>query len=485
MESTILLVFLTFFFISVCFFAVGILVLVKKSWSNLSIFLVSLLCLVVIGSLGSMVEAEKNFFMSTLRLLWGFDRPHIVSAAMGMAFAFPLMAFWLFGKEKVFRWNNVAQYLIIHIGLIGVLMTGGLLVAKDVLSPYLPHKQRNVGEGMFVPETPTGFILEEVLNSREFVPVRVAINPQGKIFLGGHTGIAGQSGVIVELVADPQSRMLRERVVASMLNDPYGMAFFGDDLYVSRSGQHTRWEHGELQNVNTGGVTMLRDLDGDGIMDYYHDVISNLPGAQAPDYLHRNYAIAFGPDQSLYITSGISSDSHPPSHSWAGTILRAIPPDYKKVEVFAKGLRNTFGLVFGPKGDLFATDNDAQGGVLANAGDKLLHVTRGANFGHPFADHKSMGVKKSILVSPFSLGGMAYTQHQNLPEKYQNCLYIVSYGEGKILRYRLKKQDNVYMAEGHEFASVPGAVDIAAAPNGDFYVVVYPNKVMRIRYIGE
>jgi glucose/arabinose dehydrogenase len=67
------------------------------------------------------------------------------------------------------------------------------------------------------------------------------------------------------------------------------------------------------------------------------------------------------------------------------TVLR-FGPDGEDLEVFAWGLRNPFGLLFGPDGQLYATDAgyDERGSrPIANAPDCVWKVRRGAWYGFP------------------------------------------------------------------------------------------------------
>lgn len=204
--------------------------------------------------------------------------------------------------------------------------------------------------------------------------------------------------MVARLVEDPASGAVRETQIATNLNRVHGLAFHGNDLYVSRSGQHTRARNGTLTEVNTGTVTLLRDLDGDGIMDYYHDLFDDLPGAQGPDQLHQNNGIAFDPAGYLYVTVGVHSDRAPAVGPFEGTILRC-RADGSERTVFARGLRNPFDLAFGPDGELFCTDNDASD---RQSGDELNHIVEGRHYGFPYADgtmKHPAGTTSPILVA--------------------------------------------------------------------------------------
>src|SRR5262249_22077866 len=151
------------------------------------------------------------------------------------------------------------------------------------------------------------------------------------------------------------------------------------NLYVSRAGQYDVAKQGRIRQRNTGAVTRLRDLTGQGKYEVFDDIIGDLPGAHLPDGLHQNNGIAISKGY-LYVGVGTSSDHGPPIHPYAGKMLR-INLGTGAVEEFAKGLRNPFGITAGPDGEIFCTDNDANN---TDIGDALFHVTKDANFGHPY-----------------------------------------------------------------------------------------------------
>lgn len=442
---------------------------------------VSLLALFLATWFGGTMFEGQNVLFVALDSIVNFDRTRVSALALGVCAALPTMLLLQSNKPTVGRssgeWRiGNTGYLI---GLIGTLVVAGLLASKDLLSPFLPHPDSEFAASGIASLVPDGFVLEEFADTN-IIPVRIAVSPSGRVFVSGHQGIAAQSGAIAELIEDSNGAV-REVTVATMLNRPYGLLALDDRLFVSRSGQYDRWTLGVPEQFSTGAVTMLQDLDGDGKMDYYHDVLSELPGARGPDYLHQNNALAMGPDGALYATTANNTDGHPARDQLEGVVLRASGDDFENVDVFATGLRNPFGLAFDDSGKLFATDNDAQSGVLgSNPGDKILHVTEGAFFGHPYSDDTSPVVSPHALRSKFALGGLTFADSEVLAAQWRNSLYVVVYGEGRIMQVQLSDDENV-AADLIAFAKVPGAVDIAAAPDGSFFVAVYPDKVMRIR----
>jgi len=442
---------------------------------------IAVLGLVLSVVIGSMLYDGENFILSLVQKLLSLSRTHTVALLLGLSAAAPLLLLPGYSKG---RWTSFFGFSMSTLALLGVILFGGFAAGKELLSPFLKHPDSTVEGGGFTSTAPENFRVD-LYSDTEMIPIRVAVSPKGKVYVSGHIGLAAQTGGVVELVEDDSGRVT-EKKVAGDLNRPYGL-YAGDDyLLVSRSGQQTSFKDGKASYSDTGAVTRLSDTDGDGVMDYYHDIVPGLPGAQGPDPLHQNNALALGEDGTLYFTTANHADSRPVVDERAGAIMKASGPDFSEVEVFATGLRNPFGLAFAADGQLFATDNDAQGGIVGgNPGDKLLRVKQGDFFGHPFGDGKADGVKAAELRSSFALGGLTLATSDRLPEEYRNKLFLVVYGEGRIMTVEQSGEGDEASFELKPFAIVPGAVDMAAAPDGSFYVCVYPDKVVKISYTGD
>ncbi|MEO2047110.1 MAG: PQQ-dependent sugar dehydrogenase [Pirellulales bacterium] len=324
---------------------------------------------------------------------------------------------------------------------------------------------------------------------RGALPTRLAINEADQIFLSIQlSGQEAYSGRIVELIEEQAANgQVRLKTIAdsACLFRTFGLAARDGQIYVSRAGFLARANQGRLEYENTGTVTRLSDLDCDGIMDYYEDIVVNLPGCQGPNTQHQNNAITFGPEGELYIAQGVPNDRGLLSHPWHGKILRA-SPDFSEISIFASGFRNPFGLIHGPHGGLFCTDNDVTAGF--NPGDELNLIESGAHYGHPYVFGKDDGggafaTPLLLSVGTSSFAGIAYTESPELPEEYQGCLYIADFGASQILRITLNLKDDGYAVEAETFVAVPQPIDIAVTQSGDFYVTSYEGLVFRIRYM--
>ncbi len=132
-------------------------------------------------------------------------------------------------------------------------------------------------------------------------------------------------------------------------------------------------------------------------------IIDNIPGAA----YHDGGRIAFGPDGYLYVTTGDSGKSNlaQDSSSLAGKILRlkddgSIPPDNPFGNaIWSYGHRNSQGLAWDKKGQLWATEH-GRSGVLSGL-DELNLIEKGKNYGWPViqGDETKTGMKSPIIQS--------------------------------------------------------------------------------------
>lgn len=165
-------------------------------------------------------------------------------------------------------------------------------------------------------------------------------------------------------------------VVASGFKNPRGLTWREGALYVSSRGQ----------------VNVLRDTNGDGAADENRVLID---GLFSLDIQHSNNGIAFGPDGRLYIAIGgprvgqLELRDHTyyykdqPRDDWQFGGILAVNADGTKPQLFARGLRNPYGLAFAPDGRLFATDNGDET-IPVPDGDELNLIEPGADYGYPY-----------------------------------------------------------------------------------------------------
>lgn len=252
---------------------------------------------VVVSLLGVSATAFVGFYLKEDTSYWGKlhflvaerDFSSVVAIVMGVAAA------WVWttrsgtaqgnGEGWFRRW---IEPILLATSIAVVVLCGQAFLWKDILG-FIRHSVRVDSRD---------FVIEEiaVLDNQ---PLRIASDEDGKIFLcydyfKKHGAIGG---VILQLSQDPASpRTFQKRTVAEspFLVRPYGLAVRDGDLFVSRSGFFPRTSMGKVTYENTGAVTQLTDVDGDGYFEYAHDVVSDLPGVRGTDTMQQNNGIAFG-----------------------------------------------------------------------------------------------------------------------------------------------------------------------------------------------
>lgn len=132
-------------------------------------------------------------------------------------------------------------------------------------------------------------------------------------------------------------------------------------------------------------------------------VLDNIPGGS----VHNGGAIAFGPDNYLYISTGDSGQEElaQDKNSLGGKILRinddgSIPSDNPfGNEVYSFGHRNPQGLAWDYEGNLWETEHGRSG--VTSGLDELNLITRGSNYGWPIVqgDEKREGMVAPMINS--------------------------------------------------------------------------------------
>ncbi len=464
--------------------AVAVLVHRFRSWSwfQLGYALTAIASIAAAVWLNSVISLGRNSVMFVASSLMDGDLRHLSAAALGTCLGLAAALWPWQGSACLTRSSRRIVKALTVLVVLSSFVLLSLITAQDQLQPLL--KRQSLGSIVTNPfglSQPADFILEE-FHQCSIYPVQIAVGPEGDVYVTGYWGAALQDGVVARLSRNPEDGRISETVIARNLGRPHGLAFHNGDLYVSRSGQFARAEAGRLVGIDTGAVTLLRDLDGDQLIDYFEDVVTDLPGAQGPDPLHQNNGIAFGPDGALYITVGAHSDRAPAIGKFEGTIVRAAL-DGTPAEVFAKGFRNPFDICFTADGQLIGTDNDA--GDRRN-GDELNLIQAGQHYGFPYADGRSQhpeGTVAPLLVTRNkTYQGLCYATSLDLPARYRDSLYIASYGVGEIQQVQLRQEGDRYRAVESVFARVPGALDIAVTGSGEFYITSFHSKrIYRLR----
>ena len=272
------------------------------------------------------------------------------------------------------------------------------------------------GSSLSAIRLPAGFeisLYAEVPGARS-----MTVGSNGTLFVGT------QKGGRVYAIPTQGGQSKKPIAIAQSLNMPNGVAFRDGALYVAEINRILRIDNIEAR---------LNDPPEPAVVN------NSLPS----DQHHGWKFIAFGPDGWLYVPVGAPCNvCEPDPNRYA--LIKRMKPDGSKVEVFARGIRNTVGFDWHPQTkELWFTDNgrDLLGDEVPP--DELNHAPKsGLDFGYPYCHggdipDPEFGRKRacSEFVPPAQkLGphvaalGMRFYTGSMFPAEYKNQIFIAEHG---------------------------------------------------------
>lgn len=247
-------------------------------------------------------------------------------------------------------------------------------------------------------------------------PRVIATGPDGHLYVS-----LPSSGKVIVLPDDNRDGVAdREVVFAVKLNRPHGLAFLGKDLVVAE----------------TGRILLLQDTNGDLKADVRKVLSEDIPSGGG----HWTKTVIAGSDGLLYISAGSSCNVCIEEDKRRASVLRLREG---RIEVFAKGLRNSVGIAFHPETkELWGVDNgrDWLGDELPP--EELNMIAEGGDYGWPYCygervpdqDYGSTercgstippAVKMLAHSAPL---GIVFGSALKFPAYYSDSLYIAFHG---------------------------------------------------------
>jgi len=316
-----------------------------------------------------------------------------------------------------------------------------------------------------MPQAPAGFKVELFANGLSG-PRELRVAPNGDIFVAETH--AGRVRVLRAVAGS--SKPSANRIFASGLNRPFGIAFFP-------SGNNPQW----VYIANTDGVVRFPyagDLEPSGKPEI---IVAELPSGGN----HSTRNLVFTPDDKRMLVS-IGSRSNDAEglarllgdqRSWWGkyplgaslgtetdrAAVLAFEPDGNRVGTFATGIRNCVGLAVHPaSGDVYCSTNERDGLGDDLVPDYITRVREGAFYGWPWfyigdnqdprhagerADLKGKITSPDILIQAHSASlGLVFYNGRMFPPEYRGDGFAAQHGSWnrskrtgyKVIRIRLK-----------------------------------------------
>jgi putative heme-binding domain-containing protein len=231
---------------------------------------------------------------------------------------------------------------------------------------------------------------------------------------------------------------------------------------------------GGVYVANSTEILHLMDTDGDGKADKRRKVLT---GFGTADTHHLIHTFRWGPEGSMYFNQSIYIYSHVETpfgiRRLEGGGVWELRPKSLKLDVYAKGLVNPWGLQFDKWGQSFLTDGAGGEGinyafpgatfVTAPGAERLI---RGLNPGQP---------KHS---------GLEVISGRHLPESWLGSVITNDFRANRINRFKLEEQGSGYASKQTEdlmwtshVAFRP--VDINLGPDGAIYVADWYNPIIQ------
>jgi glucose/arabinose dehydrogenase len=248
----------------------------------------------------------------------------------------------------------------------------------------------------------------------------MAIGANGTLFVGSRS--EGKVYALVDRNGDHKADEVI--IIASGLKSPNGVAFRNGALYVAEISRVIRFDNIEERLRNPPEPVKVNN--------------------SFPDRSHHGWKfIRFGPDGRLYVPVGAPCNVCEEKDPRFATIMRMFP-DGSKLEIFARGVRNTVGFDWHPRtGELWFTDNGRDWMGDDQPPDELNRApTAGLHFGFPYRHGRNLAdpeygkrrrheefVPPEMELGPHvaSLGMRFYTGSM-FPENYRDQIFIAEHG---------------------------------------------------------
>ncbi|MFT6619584.1 MAG: putative heme-binding domain-containing protein [Limisphaerales bacterium] len=318
------------------------------------------------------------------------------------------------------------------------------------------------------PEFTVGKDLEVTLwaeNPQLNKPIQMNFDPQGRLYVA-----SSEAYPMIEVGQHAPDKIL-------MLEDTNGdgksdkSTVFADGLLIP-----TGVEPGDggVYVAQSTDLLFLKDTDGDGKADVKRRVLS---GFGTEDTHHNLHTLRWGPDGRLYMNQSIytRTDAETPRGVMrlkAGGGFR-YNTKTMRMEVFFRGLVNSWGHQFDEYGQSFLTDGAGFQGIA--------YTFPGASF------RPTPGSRRDLnLISPGNYPKFASKEivyGKSFPADWQGSIVTCDFRANRVTRFDLVEQGSGFVTEQKEdllrtSASTFRPIDVKQGPDGALYIADWSNPII-------
>jgi putative heme-binding domain-containing protein len=297
-------------------------------------------------------------------------------------------------------------------------------------------------------------------------PIQMNFDSQGRLWVASSSvypqispGQEADDKILVLQDTDGDNKADKTTVFAERLLIPTAVEPGDGGVYV---GQSTELLH-------------FKDTDGDGMADKKRIVLS---GFGTEDTHHTLHTLRWGFDGQLYMNQSIYIHTHMETPHGvvrlnSGGILH-LRPQTMEVDIFMKGLINSWGHHYDTFGQSFATDGAGSGGI---------------NYVVPGAMYVTYAGARRILgsVSPGSYPkfcGLETLCSKHFPDDWQGNMVTCDFRANRIARFSIEEQGSAYTTkEMPLFIRTTNVtfrpIDVKTGPDGALYIADWSNPIIQ------
>lgn len=296
-------------------------------------------------------------------------------------------------------------------------------------------------------------------------PIHMNFDPQGRLWVASseaypmiEVGQAAPDKIVVLEDTTGDGKADTSTVFADGLLIPTGIAPGDGGVYVAQSTD----------------LLFLQDIDNDGVADVKRRVLS---GFGTEDTHHNLHTLRWGPDGRLYMNQSVytRTDAETPHGIVRLKAGGGFRYDTKsmRMEIFFRGLWNSWGHQFDAFGQSFLSDGAGFAGIA---------------YAFPGATFRPTPKARHILdlISPGNwpkFASMEIIQGDSFPPDWQGSIITCDFRANRVTRFSLREQDAGFVTQQEADLLRTSAptfrpIDVKQGPDGALYIADWSNPII-------